>query len=41
MKVLVRGAAKKFADRYAVSEFLAANRLTVPLLVEDILSVYA
>lgn len=41
MKVLVRGAGKKFADRYAVSEFLATNRLTVPLLVEDILPVYA
>ena len=35
MKVLVRGAAKKFADRYVVADFLAANRLTVPQLVAD------
>ena len=36
MKVLVRGAAKRFADRYDVADFLAANRLTVPQLVADV-----
>lgn len=35
MKVLVRGAAKRFADRYSVADFLAANRLTVSQLVAD------
>lgn len=35
MKVLVRGVAKGFADRYDVADLLAANRLTVPQLVQD------
>ena len=35
VKVLVRGAAKQFADRYDVADFLKANRLTVPQLVAD------
>ena len=35
MKVLVRGAVKKFADRYVVADLLAANRLTVPQLLAD------
>ena len=39
MKVIVRGAAKKFADRYAATDFLAANRLTVPQLVADCLAI--
>ncbi len=38
MRVLVRGAAKEFVDRYDVGEFLRANRLTPELIVEDILS---
>ena len=33
MRVLVRGAAKKFEDRYAYSSILEANGLTVPQLV--------
>lgn len=35
MKVLVRGAAKKFADRYAYEDFLKENRLTVGQLADD------
>ena len=35
MMVLVRGVAKGFADRYDVADLLAANRLTVPQLVQD------
>ena len=35
MKVLVRGVTKGFADRYDVADLLAANRLTVPQLVQD------
>ena len=35
MKVLVRGAAKKFVDRYDYGEFLKVNRLTVKQLVAD------
>lgn len=38
MKVLVRGVAKKFADRYDVAELLSANRLTVPQLVADVMA---
>ena len=36
MKVLVKGAAKKFADRYDYGEFFRANRLTVEQMVDDI-----
>lgn len=39
MRVLVRGVAKAFADRYDISDFLAANRLVVPQLVADCLDV--
>ena len=35
MKVLVRGAAKKFVDRYDYGEFLKVNRLTVKQLAAD------
>ena len=38
MKVLVRGVAKTFADRYDVEELLSANRLTVPQLVADVMA---
>lgn len=38
MRVLVRGERKQFEDRYQVPELLAANRLTIPQLTEDILS---
>ncbi len=38
MRVLVCGERKQFEDRYNVPELLAANRLTVPQLVEDILA---
>ena len=38
MRVLVRGERKQFEDRYHIPELLAANRLTVPQLTEDILS---
>ena len=38
MRVLVRGERKQFEDRYHVPELLAANRLTVPQLTEDILA---
>ena len=38
MKVLVRGVAKTFADRYDVEELLSANRLTVPQLVVDVMA---
>ena len=37
VKTLVRGGAKTFADRYDYDALLAANRLTVPQLVEDVL----
>lgn len=36
MRVLVRGERKQFEDRYNVADLLAANRLTVPQMVEDI-----
>lgn len=36
MKVLVRGAAKTFADRYAYDAFLELNRLTIPQLLVDV-----
>ncbi len=38
MNVLVKGAAKKFADRYDADEFLRQNGLTVDQMTEEILS---
>ena len=38
VRTLVRGAAKEFVDRYDYGEFLAKNRLTVELIVSDILA---
>ena len=37
-KVLCYGARKGFVDRYDVDEYLTANRLKSPLIVEDILA---
>ena len=41
LKVLVRGAAKKFADRYNVADFLEANGLTVPQLEKAVCAALA
>ena len=38
MKVLVRGAAKKFEDRYDYDDIFKRNRLTIDQLVEDVCS---
>ncbi len=38
MRVLVRGERKQFEDRYHVADLLAANRLTVPQMVEDVVA---
>ena len=37
MKVLVRGERKQFEDRYDIPQLLEENRLTIPLLVQDII----
>lgn len=36
MRVLCCGARKEFADRYVLADFLQANRLTVPQMVDDV-----